>query len=184
MNHQPLTISIEPMRFSDVNEVCGIDHMSYRNPWSREMFLGELRKAPYSSCLVARMDERIVGYGIVEYIMEEAHCINIAVHPSYRQQKIGERVFLALMRKAIERGSERLTLEVRESNQAAQRLYEKFGLMIVGVRRRYYHPDGENAMIMWVDDIQTPEYVERLREIEEEWSMVKGSREPIDPLTH
>jgi ribosomal-protein-alanine N-acetyltransferase len=162
------------MRFSDLSEVCGIDHMSYRHPWSRLAFVEELKKAPYSCCLVARFEERVVGFGIVEYIMEEAHCINVAVHPSYRRQKVGERLFLALLRKAIQRGSERLTLEVRESNVAAQQLYEKFGLSVAGIRPRYYHPDGENAMIMWVEDIQTPGYAERLGEMEKAWSMANG----------
>ncbi|MCS6860949.1 MAG: ribosomal protein S18-alanine N-acetyltransferase [Abditibacteriales bacterium] len=180
---QASILIIEPMRFADVSEVCGIERMSYRHPWTREMFLSELRKSPYATCLVGRQDERIVGYGIVEYILEEAHCINLAVHPSYRRQKIGERIFLALVRRAIERGAERLTLEVRESNRAAQRLYAKFGLRVVGVRHRYYPPDGENAMIMWVEDLQTPAYAARLRAIEEEEVRVNGSwrHERMDP---
>ncbi len=164
----PSSLRIEPMRFADLSEVCGIERASFRAPWSRQMFVDELKKGQYACCLVARLEDRIVGYGCLEFIMEEAHCINLAVHPSFRRQKIGERVFLALLRKAIERDSERLTLEVRESNVAAQRLYERFGLYVAGVRRRYYQPDNENAIILWVDNFQSPEYAERLRALEKE----------------
>ena len=79
----------------------------------------------------------------------EGHITNIAVHPDFRRRHIGEAVVRELVAEAEKAGAMSQTLEVRASNEPAQRLYEKFGFRTVGVRRNYYEDGGEDALIMW-----------------------------------
>ena len=108
---------------------------------------------------------RVVGYGGIMRIDEDAHIMTIAVDPSRRRQGIGRRMMLALVETALEHGAEHLTLEVRATNAAAQRLYEEFGFGVVGRRPRYYRD--EDAIIMWVVDANGPDYRRRLDAIRE-----------------
>jgi ribosomal-protein-alanine N-acetyltransferase len=75
-------------------------------------------------------------------------------------------MLLALARAAIERGCRNLTLEVRMSNSGAQALYQRFGFLPAGVRKGYYPETGEDALVMWANDVDTPDYADRLDEIE------------------
>jgi ribosomal-protein-alanine N-acetyltransferase len=75
-------------------------------------------------------------------------------------------MLLALARAAVERGCRNLTLEVRMSNSGAQALYQRFGFVPAGVRRGYYPETGEDALVMWANDVDTETYAVRLREIE------------------
>ena len=89
-------------------------------------------------------------------------------------------MLLELVREAIERGVNNLTLEVRASNTEAQSLYRRFGFIPVGVRRGYYREDGEDAMIMWATGIREPDYLDRLAFIEHRtfvpfpWKLIGG----------
>ena len=75
-------------------------------------------------------------------------------------------MLLELSRAGIVRGCTALTLEVRVSNQAAQEMYRRFGYAPAGVRKNYYSETNEDALVMWADDIDTPEYATRLDELE------------------
>src|SRR5205085_10430405 len=87
-------------------------------------------------------------------VMDEAHITTIGVHPDHRRHGIGERLFATLLEEAAERGVRRASLEVRESNRAAQSLYAKYGFVPIARRRRYYSDTGEDAIVMWVEDLQ------------------------------
>jgi ribosomal-protein-alanine N-acetyltransferase len=115
---------------------------------------------------VARADGEIVGYGGMWLMVDEAHITTFAVHPAWRRQRIGERLLLAFLDLAVERGAHEATLEVRLSNVPARRLYEKYGFRPVGLRPRYYSDDNEDALIMTTDALGAPamhERIERLR---------------------
>jgi ribosomal-protein-alanine N-acetyltransferase len=114
---------------------------------------------------VARIDRDVVGYAGMICYGEEAHVTNIAVDPLHHRHKIGTRLLHDLIQNAVEMGSEAVSLEVRVSNWGAQRLYGRFGFRPVGVRKNYYQEINEDALIMWVDDILTREYQERLRRL-------------------
>jgi [ribosomal protein S18]-alanine N-acetyltransferase len=88
------------------------------------------------------------------------------VHPDCQGQRIGARLLLVLAREAVERGAKGLTLEVRMSNTAARALYGRFGFAPAGVRKNYYPEVGEDALIMWLHDIDQPAFSVRLDEIE------------------
>ena len=96
------------------------------------------------------------------------HITTIAVHPDHRRCGIGTHLMLQLALDACARGATALTLEVRASNASAQGLYQRFGLAPVGVRKNYYEDLQEDAIIMWAHDIDTEEYAERLRRIEQQ----------------
>ena len=109
----------------------------------------------------------IVGYGGLWLSVDEGHITTIAVAPEYRGRGIGELLLNGLIDQAIDVKATRLTLEVRISNEPAQRLYLKYGFQPSGTRPRYYTDNGEDALIMWTDVITEPAYVQRLEELRE-----------------
>lgn len=157
-------IKIALMTFDDLEEVHAIEMRSYPHPWTLNIFRGELSKPDKRIYLVARLAGKIVGYGGMMIADSEGHITNLAVDLSYRRRKIGSLLALRLIEIAMLKSLHWLTLEVRESNQEAQRLYEKFGFRRVGTRKNYYS-DGENAVIMWTDDIASKEYREKILRI-------------------
>jgi len=157
-------VSIEPMRRADMDAVFCIDRRCFPTPWMTTAYLTELSNR--SACyLVARLNQEIVGYGGMWVIMDEAHITTLAVDPAHQGRKIGERLLLALLEEGILQGASRSTLEVRESNRAAQHLYRKYGFYEAALRRSYYTDNGENAVVMWADGIHTPAYAQKLRDL-------------------
>lgn len=139
------------MELSDIDRILEIEKLSFTAPWSREAFEGELTKNHFARYLVVEVDDEVMGHAGMWLIMDEAHITNIAIHPSCRGRKLGENLLLQMMTLAVWNGAERMTLEVRVSNQTAQNLYKKLGFVSAGIRRGYYSDNGEDAMIMWAD---------------------------------
>lgn len=104
----------------------------------------------------------VVGYGGLWLMVDEAHITTIAVHPKYRGEGIGELLLVRMIRGALDVGARWVTLEVRKSNRVAQALYHKYTFKEMGVRRRYYSDDGEDALIMWTDPIDSATFLETL----------------------
>lgn len=154
----PPTVTVSPMRRRDLREVLAIEGRVYPRPWSRDLFLGELDLAHSRAYLVARRGATVVGYAGIMVVADEAHVTTIGVDPSVQREGIGMRLLLGLARAAIARGVTALTLEVRVSNTAAQHLYRRFGFTPVGTRRGYYQDNGEDAVIMWVREVDGEEY--------------------------
>lgn len=144
-------IVIDPMRLCDLAEIMRIEKASFSTPWSKHAFLSELLENDRAYYLAAKVGERPVGYIGVWLIAGEGHITNVAVHPDYRGQGVGYRLMIACEQLAAVKGATRMTLEVRPSNEVAQRLYRKLGYMAAGVRRRYYRDNNEDALIMWKD---------------------------------
>ncbi|MHB1133208.1 MAG: ribosomal protein S18-alanine N-acetyltransferase [Chloroflexota bacterium] len=106
-------------------------------------------------------EPRLVGYAGTWLMLDEAHITTIAVRPEYRGRGFGELLMIGLIEKAIEVGARWVTLEVRVSNAVAQNLYRKYSFHAEGVRKGYYSDNNEDAVIMWSDDIRTPEFQEK-----------------------
>lgn len=123
------------------------------------MFRDEVSQ-PHRTYLAAEVDGALAGYGGLMVVGEEAHITTVVVDPVRRGHRLGTRLMLGLVDAALGAGAESLTLEVRVSNEAAQALYRRFGMAPVGVRKQYYRD--EDALIMWVHDINGDEYRERL----------------------
>lgn len=155
-------MTIRPFLQADVPAVLAIEEATYARPWSETIFRDELHQ-PGRAYLVAEVDGEVVGYGGVLLLGEDAHITTVAVDVEHRGARIGTRLMLQLVEAALRFGARHLTLEVRFSNRAAQSLYTRFGMAPVGVRKNYYVD--EDAMIMWVHDIDQPEYEERLAAI-------------------
>jgi ribosomal-protein-alanine N-acetyltransferase len=142
-----------------------IERQVYPRPWSPNLFLSEMSESQNRCYLVARIDRDVVGYAGMIWYGEEAHVTNVAVDPMHQRHKVGSRLLHDLLRQAIAMGAEAMSLEVRVTNWGAQRLYGRFGFRPVGIRKNYYQEINEDALIMWVDQIRTPEYDRRLREL-------------------
>jgi ribosomal-protein-alanine N-acetyltransferase len=153
------------MRRRHLRGVMAIERQVYPRPWSPNLFLSEMAESRNRRYLVARLDREVVGYGGLICYGEEAHITNIAVDPLQQRRKIGSRVLHDLIQAAVEMGAEAVSLEVRVTNWSAQRLYGRFGFRPVGVRKNYYQEINEDALIMWVDGVRTPEYRAKLVEL-------------------
>jgi ribosomal-protein-alanine N-acetyltransferase len=144
----PLKVVIEPMGLDDLPAVHAIERASFSSPWPPHAYQTELETNRMAHYLVARIGEQLVAYGGMWLMVDEAHITTFAVHPAWRRQRLGERLLLAFLDLAVDRGGHEATLEVRLSNIAARRLYEKYGFRPVGLRPRYYSDDNEDALIM------------------------------------
>ena len=179
----PLKVVIAAMRLEDLEEVQRIEEASFTTPWPPNAYRSELLTNRLASYLVARIGERIVAYGGMWLMVDEAHITTFAVHPAWRRQRLGERLLLAFLDLARDRHAREATLEVRLSNLPARRLYEKYGFRPVGVRPRYYSDNNEDALIMTTLPLADPEQrarVERLRAALDEAEAPTGPFEPDD----
>jgi ribosomal-protein-alanine N-acetyltransferase len=140
-----------------------IERQVYPRPWSPSLFIAEMSEPSNRSYIVAKSGRDVVGYAGMICYGDEAHVTTIAVDPEYQRRKIGTRLMYELIQSAIEMGARAVSLEVRVSNWGAQRMYTQFGFRPVGVRKGYYQETGEDALVMWADDVHTAEY-ERLLE--------------------
>jgi ribosomal-protein-alanine N-acetyltransferase len=117
----------------------------------------------------------VVGYAGLWQMADEAHITTIATHPSIRGRGVGELLLLGLIGRALEIGARWLTLEVRVSNNVAQKLYRKYTFKEMGVRRRYYSDNGEDALVMWTDPLDSPTFREALEQNEKHMSERLGA---------
>ena len=107
----------------------------------------------------------MIGFAGIWLMVDEAHVTTFAVDPAWRRRGVGERLLLALLDVSVARRAREATLEVRLSNMAARRLYEKYGFRPVGIRPRYYSDNGEDALIMTTDPLQSPAMRERVAKL-------------------
>ena len=139
-----------PMRVEDLEGVLEIEVLSFPTPWSKSSFLYELLENERANYFVSKNEfEKIVGYVGMWVIFDEGHITNLATHPVYRNQGVARALLNELIHFAHQKQIRHLTLEVRRSNQLAQDLYQKMGFVHMGVRRKYYLDNKEDALIMW-----------------------------------
>jgi ribosomal-protein-alanine N-acetyltransferase len=147
---------VEPMRMADVGAVLEIERLSFSAPWPAFAFEQELTANRLAHYRVVRLGDRVVAFGGIWLMVDEAHITTFGVHPDFRRQGIGRRLLLQLAEVALELGSARMTLEVRVSNEPAQALYRSFGFALSGRRIAYYSDDGEDALVMTTPDLAGP----------------------------
>jgi [ribosomal protein S18]-alanine N-acetyltransferase len=171
-------VVIEPMGLDDLPAIHAIELASFSAPWPPHAYRSELESNRLAHYLVARVGDVVAAYGGMWLMVDEAHITTFAVHPSWRRQRIGERLLLAFLDLAIDQRAHEATLEVRLSNLPARKLYEKYGFRPVGLRPRYYSDNQEDALIMTtlpLDDPAMHERVSRLR------AAVDASEAPSGP---
>ncbi len=135
------------MTDDDVYEVSELDKRCFAIPWSPSAFADEMIN-DMAVYFVAKEDEKIVGYCGFWNVAGEGDITNIAVAPEYRRSGIGSALIEAMATSARRLGLSMLTLEVRKSNAPAQSLYKKYGFEEIGLRKRYYSDNREDALIM------------------------------------
>ena len=141
---------IRLLYIADLDALEKLEQASFPNPWSRDSLAYELTENPLARYYGLFQADVLLAYVGYWHILEEGHIANVAVLPAYRQKGYAEYLLRTVMALALAEGVQRMTLEVRESNLPAQRLYEKLGFQPVGLRPHYYQ-DQESAIIMWVD---------------------------------
>jgi ribosomal-protein-alanine N-acetyltransferase len=161
----PLRLRIEPMTVDDLPAVHDIEHASFSTPWPDDAYRSEIQANRLATYLVARSGEEVVAFGGIWLMVDEAHITTFAVHPGWRRRGIGERLLITLLDISIARHAREATLEVRLSNVAARRLYEKYGFRPVGLRPRYYSDNGEDALIMTTEPLASPDMRARLERL-------------------
>jgi ribosomal-protein-alanine N-acetyltransferase len=177
-------LHIRSMQLDDLSQVLAIDSQSFTLPWPESAYRYELLENPSSFLMVAEIEQSevgrlIVGVVVVWMILDEAHIATIAVHPEFRGQGIASRLMVSMMREAIQLEARLATLEVREQNTAAQRLYQRFGFNIVGRRPRYYKDNLDDALIMTVGCLDKG-YLERLDQ--DDWANNSTGLAGSDPI--
>ena len=144
-------ITIRKMSADDLVQVCAIEDLCYTTPWSLNSFRYELTNKD-AVLKVAVFNSGIIGYVCIRTILDMTHLLNVAVLPEFRLKGIGN----ALLKNAVGElkrlhPDTKLTLEVRQSNIAAVRLYEKFGFKVTGKRTKYYQKPEDDAILMELD---------------------------------
>jgi ribosomal-protein-alanine N-acetyltransferase len=152
-------LSISDIAADELDLLYEIETHSYSNPWPLDAFKREL-KLPFSRILVARNNDHsgpaMLGYVVVWIIRGEAHVLNLAVHQDVRRQGVASMLLGAAIEAARMQAADILYLEVRRSNEGAQKLYNGFGFRQVGVRPRYYEDNREDALVMLLDLKKSP----------------------------
>lgn len=159
-----LDLKLQSLTPEDLSAILELDKACFGGLWTMEAYQREL-DSPNSDLLglfSPFSGTQLLGMGCFWSILEEAHITLLAVHPQYQSQGLGQALLYSLLRTAGDRGLERATLEVRASNLAAISLYEKFGFQTAGRRRRYYQDNGEDALILWLSDLQHPQFSAKL----------------------
>lgn len=135
-----------------IKEVQAIEQIAQPAPWSERSFRNELNH-PGGIFLVCETSKGVVGYGGAWVVADECHIITVTVTPDSQRQGIGSKLVSELLHRSLEKGATCATLEVRAGNSGAIQLYEKFGFSQVGVRKKYYPDNQEDAIVMWLYDL-------------------------------
>ena len=146
-------IIVRDMTKEDIPAVCKIENQAFSLPWSANAFEESL-ELPHAIFLVAECEKVVCGYCGMYQVLQEGDITNVAVLPEYRGIGVGSRLLQELLDKAIAHDIQDVTLEVRESNEPAIRLYTGFGFENAGIRKGFYEKPKENAIVMWKRDIQ------------------------------
>ena len=146
-------VVLRPMTLADLPQVEALDRECFPTPWPKDAFRYELTRNPHAICWVAEVETQegnkvIVGDMVVWLVVDEAHVSTLAVSPNYRKKHIAQRLMAKMLQLCKAKGAALAMLEVRKSNLAGQKLYTKFGFLVVGSRKGYYQDTKEDAILM------------------------------------
>lgn len=144
-----MEIRIRRMVQSDAPAAAALERACFSRPWSENAYLSTLADENALYLIAEKEDGELVGTCGLLDILGEGDISNVAVSRSFRRRKIAERMLTELLKQGRERGITAFTLEVRASNEAAIRLYEKLGFTSEGRRKNFYEQPREDALILW-----------------------------------
>jgi len=165
-----MNIQIRNATLNDLDEIYSLEEIIYPNHhWSKEDYEKELtNKLAYYKCAV-NSDNKITGHLGFWHLFEEAHLVTIEVLPEFRGQKIASALMINLIEECYKLMIKYITLEVREGNIAAVSLYKKFGFTTIGMRKKYYQDNDENALIMFTENIWYDKFKSNYQKIKQEY---------------
>jgi len=144
------------MTLQDVEQVIELDRASFTLPWPERSFRFEIETNEASRCWVAESDAKIIAMIVTWLIVDEVHVATFAVSPDWRRQGIAQRLLAHTLLDAARLGATKSYLEVRKGNLPARALYEKFGFVEVGIRKKYYQDNKEDAVMMNLEHLDIP----------------------------
>jgi ribosomal-protein-alanine N-acetyltransferase len=144
-----VNVELRRLDARDLDAVEEIERVSYPTPWSRAMFVAELRKPSSLAVGALTKDGELIGYAFVSRYVDAWHVMNVAVAPSHRRRGVARALLERMFEVTAVDPRRGYTLEVRVSNSDAIRLYERLGFESRGVRRAYYTDNREDALVMW-----------------------------------
>ncbi|MBK7300252.1 MAG: ribosomal protein S18-alanine N-acetyltransferase [Moraxellaceae bacterium] len=141
------SIVLRAMTTADISAVCAIEQQVQYAPWTPKLFSDSLER---HLCWVAEKNQQVVGFFVVQFIVDEAHLLNIAVDPTQQKQGIGRMLLDNVQQQAIAKKANTIFLELRATNQRALALYQMAGFNEIGLRKNYYPAaqGKEDAVIM------------------------------------
>ena len=161
-----MDVKIEKMTVGDVDEVFHLEELIHpTHHWSKDSFFNELNNNLAVYYCVRDKENKLIAYIGFWKIIEEAHITTFATHPDYRRLQLGQALLIQMLKDCYKSMIKYVTLEVRESNIAAISLYEKFLFESIGVRKNYYQDNGENALIMFTQNIWYDKFKNRFEEL-------------------
>lgn len=140
-------MKFEPLRYEHLRQMAQIEQEAFDQPWSERMFIPEVEDENAYYLVGVRGDE-VICYGGFHKVLDEAHITNIAVRADSRGRGIGTLLMSELISRARMLGVKYMTLEVRDNNENAIKLYRSFGFTVEGIRKKYYN-NVHDALIMW-----------------------------------
>ena len=160
---------IQKMDYQHIDDVLQVAELCYGvHHWSKDSFVAELNNKISSYYCILDENGKCFGYVGIWKIVNEAHITSLSVHPDYQHKKYAHRLLLEAIKECYAQKIKFITLEVRASNQRAISLYEKFGFKSLGLRKKYYQDNNEDALIMWSENIFDKKYKELYDKIEAE----------------
>jgi ribosomal-protein-alanine N-acetyltransferase len=156
---------IEKLKRRDLRKLLPIESAVFPEPWSPEVFNSELALRKGRLYRAAWDGEEMAGYIGFLIVDDEAHMTTIATAPAYQRNGVAITMIVDALRTLRAGGVKHISLEVAANNKAAQSLYRRFGFAPVSVRKNYYPVTGQDALVMWVYDIDSEEYALRLDEL-------------------
>jgi len=148
---------IRKMELEDLEQVLAIDRASFSLPWPERSFRFEIKENPAARCWVLEVSGRIAAMLVLWLIVDEAHIATLATHPVHRRHGYGRKILLHTLKTAAEEGAKSAYLEVRAGNVIAQEMYQRLGFVETKRRGGYYKDNGEDAILMTLDDIHAEE---------------------------
>ncbi|MGC8578939.1 MAG: ribosomal protein S18-alanine N-acetyltransferase [bacterium] len=144
-----ISADVRTAGLGDLDSIVEIEELSYTHPWSRHLIMESLSNTNALNFVAFdKFEQKIYGFILNLFLIDELHILNIAVEPSYRRCGIGSSLLEASIDKARQLGGRVAFLEVRRSNIKALTMYIKHGFRVVGVRRGYYSDNHEDALVM------------------------------------
>ena len=140
-------MEVRKMTAADVPAVTALENEIFSDAWTAEGFLESLEN-PNAIMLTAVENGNLAGYCCIYTVLDEAEIVNVAIHPKYRRLGLGFKMLKTMMEYFVPQEGTQYYLEVRQSNTAAKRLYEKLGFAAAGVRKNFYEKPAEDAIVM------------------------------------